>query len=92
MLLQRLRIPSPASFGLRDAWHSRLDTLDLRKTFGSENTFPGCGGTKVGIVLTKTSNSSPGILPNYHDGDIERIGGYKVIRPRKRREEMLWHV
>jgi hypothetical protein len=92
VLLQQLKLPSAVSFGWRDAWHSHLETLDLQKTFGLERTFPGCGGTKVGIVLTKTSDSSLGILPNYHSGDTERAGGYRAIHPRRRRETLLWHV
>ena len=80
-----------SSLGWRDAWRSHLEILDLQKVFGLERPFPGCGATKVGIVLTKTSDSSLGVLSNYYSGDMERVGA-KVIRPRRRRQALLWHV
>jgi hypothetical protein len=47
MLMQRLRFP-----GWRDMLRSRLETLDLQKTFGSGRLFPSSGG-KVAIVLQR---------------------------------------
>lgn len=90
--LSKFKMPSLVSFRLLDVLRSHAKISDLQRMFSLEKPFPGCGPTKVRIVLTKANDLVLSVLPNYSSKSIDRTHGYKIIRPCNQKKTLLWYT